>query len=74
MNQAWIKYLPASLRKVEDGLPQIVVSNTGWQFADNILDGRSGMASVRVPRSGTVCLLSHALAFGALFLLLTAWA
>jgi O-antigen/teichoic acid export membrane protein len=39
MNQVWIKFLPEFLRVKVEGRAylQNVVSNTGWQFADNIL-------------------------------------
>jgi O-antigen/teichoic acid export membrane protein len=73
MNQAWTKYLPAFLRaKIEDRESlQNIVSNTGWQFADNIL--RMGVALVigiwlaRYLGPEQFGLLSYALAFVALF-------
>jgi O-antigen/teichoic acid export membrane protein len=39
MNQAWTRFLPAFLRAKIEGRAylQNVVSNTGWQFADNIV-------------------------------------
>jgi len=39
MNQVWIKYLPAFLRNKVEGRAylQNVISNTGWQFADNFV-------------------------------------
>jgi O-antigen/teichoic acid export membrane protein len=39
MNQFWTKYLPAFLRAKIEGRAylQNVISNTGWQFADNIV-------------------------------------
>lgn len=46
MNSAWIKFLPAFVRAKIEGRDylQNVVSNTGWQFADNIV--RMGMGLV----------------------------
>lgn len=77
MNQAWTKYLPASLRAKVEGRAylQNVVSNTGWQFADNIL--RMGVGLIigiwvaRYLGPAQYGLLSYVLAFGALFLPLT---
>ena len=39
MNQSWTRYLPATIRAKVEGRAylQNVVSNTGWQFADNLL-------------------------------------
>ncbi|RPI33951.1 MAG: flippase, partial [Nitrospiraceae bacterium] len=39
MNQSWTKYLPAFVREKVEGRRylQNVISNTGWQFADNLL-------------------------------------
>ena len=77
MNQAWIKYLPASLQKKVEGRDylQNVINNTGWQFADNILRMGVGLViGVWVARylgPEQYGLLSYALAFGALFLPLT---
>ena len=73
MNQSWIRYLPASLRKKIEGRPylQNVVSNTGWQFADNILRMGVGLVvGVWVARylgPEQFGVFSYALAFVALF-------
>ncbi|PKN12855.1 MAG: flippase [Deltaproteobacteria bacterium HGW-Deltaproteobacteria-4] len=73
MKQFWIRYLPAALRKKIDGRAylQNVVSNTGWQFADNLL--RMGVGLIvgiwlaRYLGPDQFGLLSYALAFVALF-------
>jgi len=46
MNQAWTKFLPAAIRAKVEGRVylQNVISNTGWQFADNILRMGVGLA------------------------------
>lgn len=73
MNQAWTRYLPTSLRKQVEGRAylQNVVSNTGWQFADNILRMAVGLViGVWVARylgPEQFGLLSYATAFIALF-------
>jgi O-antigen/teichoic acid export membrane protein len=73
MNQAWTRYLPVPLRKKIEGRAylQNVVSNTGWQFADNILRMAIGLVvGIWVARflgPEQFGLLSYALAFVALF-------
>jgi len=73
MNQAWIRYLPASLRRKVEGRAylQNVVSNTGWQFADNIVRMVVGLfVGVWVARylgPEQFGIFSYALAFAALF-------
>lgn len=73
MNQAWTRYLPASIRAKVEGQAylQNVVSNTGWQFADNILRmAVSLVVSIWLARylgPDQFGLLSYALAFVALF-------
>ena len=46
MNQRWIRYLPTFIRDRLEGRAylQNVVTNTGWQFADNILRMGVGLA------------------------------
>ena len=46
MNQGWIRYLPTFIRDRLEGRAylQNVVTNTGWQFADNILRMGVGFA------------------------------
>jgi len=73
MNQVWTKFLPAFLRSKVEGRVyfQNVVSNIGWQFADNIV--RMVVALVvgiwlaRYLGPAQFGLLSYALAFVALF-------
>jgi O-antigen/teichoic acid export membrane protein len=73
MNQSWTKYLPAFVREKVDGRDylQNVISNTGWQFADNVLRMGVGLfVGVWVERylgPGQYGLFSYALAFVALF-------
>lgn len=73
MNQAWTKYLPATLRAKVEGRAylQNVVTNTGWQFADHILRMAVGLAvGIWVARylgPGQFGLFSYALAFVSLF-------
>jgi O-antigen/teichoic acid export membrane protein len=73
MNQSWIKYLPAALRKKIEGRTylQNVVANTGWQFADSILRMGVGLlVGVWVARylgPEQFGMLNYALAFVALF-------
>lgn len=74
MNQTWTRYLPSFLRTRIEGRHylQNVISNTGWQFGDNILRMGVGLViGIWVARYlGPVQygLLSYALAFGVLFL------
>jgi len=69
----WIKYLPASLHtRIEDrACLKNVVSNTGWQFADNILRIALGLVvGVWVARylgPEQLGLLSYAMAFASMF-------
>ena len=78
MNQVWTKYLPSFLRAKIDGRAylQNVISNTGWQFADNII--RMGVGLVvgiwvaRYLGPEQFGLFSYALAFVALFTPLSA--
>jgi len=73
VNQAWTKYLPAFIRVKVEGRAylQNVISNTGWQFADNFVRMGVGlligiwMARYLGPEKFGV--LSYALAFVALF-------
>jgi O-antigen/teichoic acid export membrane protein len=73
MNQTWTKYLPAFIREKFEGRHylQNVVSNTGWQFADNIL--RMGIGLVvgvwfaRYLGPQRFGIFSYAIAFVALF-------
>jgi O-antigen/teichoic acid export membrane protein len=73
MNQPWIKYLPTLLRAKFEGRTylQNVVSNTGWQFADNIV--RMGVGLVvgiwlaRYLGPEQYGVFNYALAFVALF-------
>ena len=73
-NQPWTKYLPASLRAKLDGRGylQKVVSNTGWQFADNVLRMGGGFVVgiwvLRYLGPDNYGQLSYALALAALFL------
>jgi O-antigen/teichoic acid export membrane protein len=73
MNQAWTKFLPATLRAKVEGRAylQNVVSNAGWQFADHLLRMGVGLAvGIWVARylgPGQFGLFSFALAFVALF-------
>ena len=73
MNQPWTRYLPASLRSKVEGRAylQNVVSNTGWQFADNILRMAVGLVvgiwMARYLGPEQFGLLSYAMAFVALF-------
>ena len=73
MNEAWTSYLPASLRKKIEGRAylQNVVSNAGWQFADNVLRMGVGLLVgiwlARYLGPDQFGLLSYALAFVALF-------
>ena len=69
MNQSWTKYLPAALRAKVEGRAylQNVISNTGWQFVDNILRLGLGLAvNILVTRylgPEKFGLLSYAIAF-----------
>lgn len=72
-DRPWIRFLPASLRKrveTRDYL-QNVISNTGWQIADNIVRMGVGLLiGIWVARylgPEKFGLLSYALAFAALF-------
>jgi len=73
MNQPWTKYLPAFVREKIEGQHylQNVISNTGWQFADNLLRMGVGLfVGIWVARylgPGQYGLFSYALAFVALF-------
>jgi O-antigen/teichoic acid export membrane protein len=73
MNQGWTRYLPAVLRRKLKGRDylQKVISNTGWQFADNILRMGVGLlVGIWVARylgPKQFGLLSYALAIVALF-------
>lgn len=73
MNRSWIKFLPAAVRSRLEGKSylQNVISNTGWQFADNILRMGIGMlVGIWVARylgPEKFGLLSYALAFVAMF-------
>lgn len=73
MNQAWTKYLPRFLQAKLEGRAylQNVVSNTGWQFADNALRMAVGLAVgvwlARYLGPEQFGLLSYALAFVSLF-------
>ena len=73
MNQAWTKYLPRFLRDKLDGRAylQNVVSNTGWQFADNAVRMVVGLVVgvwlARYLGPEQFGLLSYALAFVSLF-------
>ena len=72
MNQGWTRFLPAALRRKIAGRDylQNVISNTGWQFADNILRMGVGLlVGIWVARylgPKQFGLLSFALAIGAL--------
>jgi O-antigen/teichoic acid export membrane protein len=72
MNQAWTRFLSASLRARLEGRAylQNVVSNTGWQFADNVLRMGIGLlVGIWVARylgPEQFGLLSYALAFVAI--------
>jgi len=73
MNQRWTRYLPSFLRAKVEGKAylQNVISNTGWQFADNILRMGIGLAiGIWVARylgPEQFGLFSYALAFVSLF-------
>jgi O-antigen/teichoic acid export membrane protein len=73
MNQPWTRLLPSALRAKVEGRAylQNVVSNVGWQFADNMIRmGLGLLISVWVARylgPEQFGLLSYALAFVALF-------
>jgi O-antigen/teichoic acid export membrane protein len=73
MNQAWARFLPVFLRRKLEGHAylQNVVSNTGWQFADNVLRMGIGLLiGIWVARylgPEQFGLLSYALAFVAIF-------
>jgi len=73
MNQGWIRFLPAVLREKVAGRDylQNVISNTGWQFADNILRMGVGLlVGIWVARylgPEQFGSLSYALALAALF-------
>lgn len=73
MNQPWIKYLPTFLRARIEGKAylQNVVSNTAWQFGDNILRMAVGLVVgiwlARYLGPEQFGLFSYALAFVALF-------
>lgn len=73
MNQRWIKYLPQFLRAKVEGRAylQNVVTNTGWQFVDNILRMAVGLfVGIWVARylgPEEFGLFNYALAFVALF-------
>jgi len=72
VNQAWTKYLPGFIRRKLEGRTylQNVISNTGWQFADNIVRMSVGLlVGVWVARylgPEKYGILSYALAFVAL--------
>jgi O-antigen/teichoic acid export membrane protein len=72
MNQAWTRFLPAFLRAKVEGRAylQNVITNTGWQFADNILRMGVGLlVGIWVARylgPEQFGLFSYALAFVAL--------
>src|SRR5512139_3333034 len=73
MNQSWTRFLPASLKTKIEGRNylQNVVSNTGWQFTDNILRMGVGLfvgiwlARYLGPQKFGI--FSYAIAFVALF-------
>lgn len=73
MNQPWTRYLPSFVRTRIEGRHylQNVISNTGWQFADNILRMGVGLfVGVWIARylgPEQYGLFSYALAFVALF-------
>lgn len=73
MNQAWTRYLPGFLRAKLMGRVELqqVVSNTGWQFADNLLRMAVGLLVgiwlARYLGPEQFGLLSYALAFATLF-------
>jgi O-antigen/teichoic acid export membrane protein len=73
MSAPWIKYLPPALRHRIEGRVwlQSAVSNTGWQFADNILRMVVGLVVgvwlARYLGPGPFGMLSYALAFVLLF-------
>lgn len=53
LNRGWIRYLPPFIRKRVEGRQylQNVISNTGWQFVDNILRmGMGLLVGIRVTR------------------------
>src|SRR5512139_3639567 len=73
MNQSWTRFLPASLKTKIEGRNylQNVVSNTGWQFTDNILRMGVGLFVgiwlARYLGPEKFGIFSYALAFVALF-------
>lgn len=73
MNQTWTKYLPSFLQQKLEGRHylQNVVSNTGWQFTDNILRMSVGLfVGVWLARylgPQQFGMFSYAIAFVALF-------
>lgn len=73
MNRSWTKFLPASLRAKVEGQHSLqnVISNTSWQFADNLLRLAIGLVvGIWVARylgPEQFGLFSYALAFVALF-------
>jgi len=73
LNQPWTKYLPAFIRSQIEGRAylQNVVSNTGWQFADNALRMAAGLVvgvwMARYLGPEQFGLLSYAMALVAMF-------
>jgi len=78
MNQTWVRFLPRPLRNQLEGSPllQNVVSNTGWQFADNLVRMSVGLVVgiwlARYLGPEQFGLFSYALALVALFSTLAA--
>jgi O-antigen/teichoic acid export membrane protein len=69
MDQAWTRYIPKSLRNKIKGRDylQNVISNTGWQFADNIVRMFVGVWVARYLGPEQFGLFNYALAFVAIF-------